>query len=106
MRNFTLVQLRVRTLGHGTSEHIFGFMIGYLNDHYDESSKCGSRTVSHWGVLEDHHGDRHIIPCTKEGIRLEPHQADVECICRPRRDHDSKGILYIHNDPERGGTNA
>lgn len=60
--------------------------------------------MSHWGTLEDRDGDRHIVPCTKDGTVLGPHMASVHCVCGPRKDHDSKGILYVHDDAEHGGS--
>lgn len=60
--------------------------------------------MSHWGTLEDRSGDRHIVPCMKDGTVLEPHCADINCACHPRKDHDSKGLLYVHSDPKRGGS--
>jgi hypothetical protein len=60
--------------------------------------------VSHWGTLDDIAGARHVVPCTSDGTVLAPHSASVACSCIPRKDYDSKGVLYVHDDPARGGS--
>jgi hypothetical protein len=60
--------------------------------------------MSYWGTIEDRDGNRHIVPCTEDGTVLGGHIADIGClVCPPRKDRDSKGIIYVHDDPQRGG---
>ena len=62
--------------------------------------------MSYWGTREDANGDRHIVPCEENGEPVGDHRPAADCTCMPRKDLDSRGILYIHNDTERGGADA
>ena len=64
--------------------------------------------MSRWGTFPCYLSGElvyHIAPCDKSGLILPEHVALTECQCKPRQDTEARQ-LWIHNDRERGGTNA
>jgi hypothetical protein len=62
--------------------------------------------MSGWGHIVDVSlGEKHVVPCDRDGTVVGGHIASRACHCRPRPDaHDPSVIL--HNDPQRGGSRA
>ena len=62
--------------------------------------------MSYWAVVYGIDGWFHIAPCDSEKRILAPHIASYKCPCRPVEDAKHPESILVHNDPERGGTNA
>jgi hypothetical protein len=63
--------------------------------------------MSLWGVVCDADDALlHVIPVADDGQILRPHTASMWCTCRPLPDEEVPDQLLVHQDRERGGTNA
>ncbi len=66
----------------------------------------GSRSMSQWGVFRGQHGEFHITPVDEKKRVSGGHILGIECFCRPKLDETWPPPIWVHQDPERGGTNA
>lgn len=62
--------------------------------------------MSHWGVFHDAEYEPHVIPCNDAGDMLPPHECDSACECEPILNTEGgRPFVWVHNDPQRGGSN-
>lgn len=62
--------------------------------------------MSQWGVIYDDEGDLHVAPLTPDGRLDLKHSLHEFCPCGPKEEHYKETILYVHQDPEKGGCNS
>ena len=46
---------------------------------------------------EGERGEIHLMPCTKLGIAISPHNANSNCICSPKMIRGEPVKIYAHN---------
>lgn len=46
---------------------------------------------------EGKRGDIHLIPCSKMGVAIAPHQSIARCECNPKLIREDPVRLYVHN---------
>lgn len=65
--------------------------------------------MSRWGVFKGDPNGVHVVPCSNEGIILEPHSLSKNCVCEPKEEdvvvpgklkgiQGKAGKIFIHND--------
>ena len=81
--------------------HCTGSYVGYITP-----LPIKKRAMSKWGVFlrGDTDDERHVLPVSDDGEPVGGHKA-IDCWCRPRRDPEDTAVV-IHNDRERGGSDA
>lgn len=64
--------------------------------------------MSQWGTFRDDDGHIHVAPALPDGRLALNHSKHEYCQCGPRADQlmqDCGGdvVIWVHQDPERGG---
>jgi len=62
--------------------------------------------MSQWGVFIDDTGCKHVAPVLPDGRLALKHSLHEYCPCSPKLDPDPVVVLWVHQDPEKGGCDA
>ena len=62
--------------------------------------------MSQWGIFHDDREYLHVAPSSPDGLVMVGHRISLDCPCHPKPEPDEHDHILVHQDPERGGTNA